>query len=137
VRSTPPTSGSAHGGKGGEPFGHRTRGRLEHACPVPLIGRDQDVAEGDPDADDEGCSHCLTGLVRVEQLTRKEPRAAAHGLMSREMQVLHLVAAGKINHAIAADLVIAVDRHVTNVFTKLGVSSRAAATAYAYQHRLL
>jgi ATP/maltotriose-dependent transcriptional regulator MalT len=79
-------------------------------------------------------------LVRVEQLTRKQPRAAAHGLTPREQQVLRLVAAGKTNHAIAADLVIAektVDRHVTNIFSKLGVSSRAAATAYAYQHRLL
>ncbi|MET0923236.1 MAG: helix-turn-helix transcriptional regulator [Xanthobacteraceae bacterium] len=54
--------------------------------------------------------------------------------------MLRLVAAGKTNPAIAADLVIAektVDRHVTNIFTKLGVSSRAAATAYAYQQRLL
>ena len=54
--------------------------------------------------------------------------------------MLRLVATGKTNHAIAADLVIAektVDRHVTNIFSKLGVSSRAAATAYAYQHRLL
>ena len=79
-------------------------------------------------------------LVRVERLTRKQPRAAAHGLTPREQQVLRLVAAGKTNHAIAADLVIAektVDRHVTNIFSKLGVSSRAAATAYAYQHRLL
>jgi DNA-binding CsgD family transcriptional regulator len=79
-------------------------------------------------------------LVRVEQLTRKQPPAAAHGLTPREMQVLRLVAAGKTNHAIAADLVIAektVDRHVTNIFTKLGVSSRAAATAYAYQHQLI
>jgi ATP/maltotriose-dependent transcriptional regulator MalT len=78
-------------------------------------------------------------LVRVEQLTRKQPPAAGHGLTPRELQVLRLVAAGKTNHAIAADLVIAdktVDRHVTNIFTKLGVSSRAAATAYAYQHRL-
>jgi len=60
-------------------------------------------------------------------------------LTSRELEVLRLVAAGKTNHAIATDLVIAdktVDRHVTNIFTKLGVSSRAAATAYAYQHRL-
>ena len=79
-------------------------------------------------------------LVRVEDFTRKQPRAAAHGLTPREQQVLRLVAAGKTNHAIAADLVIAektVDRHVTNIFSKLGVSSRAAATAYAYQHRLL
>jgi ATP/maltotriose-dependent transcriptional regulator MalT len=79
-------------------------------------------------------------LVRVEQLTRKQPPAAGHGLTPRELQVLRLVAAGKTNHAIAADLVIAdktVDRHVTNIFIKLEVSSRAAATAYAYQHRLL
>ena len=78
-------------------------------------------------------------LIRVEQLTRKQPVAAEHGLTSRELEVLRLVAAGKTNHAIATDLVIAdktVDRHVTNIFTKLGVSSRAAATAYAYQHRL-
>ena len=58
----------------------------------------------------------------------------------RELQVLRLLATGKTNHAIAADLVIAektVDRHVTNIFAKLGVSSRAAATAYAYEHHLL
>jgi DNA-binding CsgD family transcriptional regulator len=79
-------------------------------------------------------------LARVEQLMRKHADANAHGLTPRELQVLRLVATGKTNHAIAADLVIAektVDRHVTNIFTKLGVSSRAAATAYAYEHRLL
>ena len=54
--------------------------------------------------------------------------------------MLRLLATGRTNHAIAADLIIAdktVDRHVTNIFTKLGVSSRAAATAYAYDHHLL
>jgi DNA-binding NarL/FixJ family response regulator len=54
--------------------------------------------------------------------------------------VLRLVATGTTNHAIASQLFVAektVDRHVSNIFTKLGVSSRAAATAYAYQHRLL
>jgi DNA-binding CsgD family transcriptional regulator len=79
-------------------------------------------------------------LTRVEDLTRRQTDAAAHRLTPRELQVLRLVATGKTNHAIAADLVIAdktVDRHVTNIFAKLGVSSRAAATAYAYQHRLL
>jgi len=56
------------------------------------------------------------------------------------LQVLRLVSAGRTNKAIAAELVLSertVDRHVSNIFTKLGVSSRAAATAYAYEHRLL
>jgi DNA-binding NarL/FixJ family response regulator len=54
--------------------------------------------------------------------------------------VLRLVAAGETNKAIAAELVLSgrtVDRHVSNIFTKLGVSSRAAATAYAYEHHLV
>jgi DNA-binding NarL/FixJ family response regulator len=62
------------------------------------------------------------------------------GLHRRELQVLRLVAAGRTNKAIAAELVLSertVDRHVSNIFTKLGVSSRAAATAYAYEHRLV
>ena len=79
-------------------------------------------------------------LTAVEHLTRKQTDAEAHGLTPRELQVLRLLTTGKTNHAIAADLVIAektVDRHVTNIFTKLGLSSRAAATAYAYEHRLV
>jgi DNA-binding CsgD family transcriptional regulator len=79
-------------------------------------------------------------LARLETLDGRESAAKGHGLTARELQVLRLLAAGKTNHAIATDLVLAektVDRHVTNIYTKLGVSSRAAATAYAYQHRLL
>jgi DNA-binding NarL/FixJ family response regulator len=65
---------------------------------------------------------------------------APGGLTSREQEVLHLVARGSTNKAIAAKLVISertVDRHVSNIFAKLGVSSRAAATAHAYEHGLL
>ena len=54
--------------------------------------------------------------------------------------MLRLLATGRTNRAIAAELVLSektVDRHVSNIFTKLGVSSRAAATAYAYEHRLV
>ena len=79
-------------------------------------------------------------LARLETLDGREAAAKGHGLTARELQVLRLLATGKTNHAIATDLVLAektVDRHVTNIYTKLGVSSRAAATAYAYQHRLL
>jgi DNA-binding NarL/FixJ family response regulator len=78
-------------------------------------------------------------LARLATLDRRDA-AEGHGLTARELQVLRLVAAGNTNHAIASELVLAektVDRHVSNIYTKLGVSSRAAATAYAYQHRLL
>jgi DNA-binding NarL/FixJ family response regulator len=54
--------------------------------------------------------------------------------------VLSLVTAGATNRAIASELVLSertVDRHVSNIFTKLGLSSRTAATAYAYKHQLL
>jgi DNA-binding NarL/FixJ family response regulator len=60
-------------------------------------------------------------------------------LTGRELEVLRLVAAGETNKAIATRLVLSertVDRHVSNIFTKLGVSSRAAATAHAYEHGL-
>jgi DNA-binding NarL/FixJ family response regulator len=54
--------------------------------------------------------------------------------------VLRLVAAGRTNRGIAADLVISertVARHLSNIFTKLGLTNRAAATAYAYEHELV
>lgn len=63
-----------------------------------------------------------------------------HGLSGRELQVLRLIAAGKTNKAIAAELVLSertVDRHVSNIFAKLRVSSRAAATASGYEQGLL
>lgn len=62
------------------------------------------------------------------------------GLTAREVEVLRLVAAGKTNRAVAEKLVISektVARHLSNIFDKLGVSSRAAATAYAYEHDLI
>jgi DNA-binding NarL/FixJ family response regulator len=62
------------------------------------------------------------------------------GLSAREVEVLRLVAAGLTNRAIADALTISertVDRHVSNIYTKLDVSTRAAATAFAYEHRLV
>ncbi|MGI8878540.1 MAG: LuxR C-terminal-related transcriptional regulator [Candidatus Limnocylindria bacterium] len=79
-------------------------------------------------------------LARVEALSRKAAAESVGGLTRRELQVLRLVAAGKSNRAVAADLFISektVARHVSNIFTKLGLSSRSAATAYAYEHELL
>jgi DNA-binding NarL/FixJ family response regulator len=54
--------------------------------------------------------------------------------------VLRLVASGETNKGIAAALVLSertVDRHVSNIYAKLGVSSRAAATAFAYEQQLV
>jgi DNA-binding NarL/FixJ family response regulator len=79
-------------------------------------------------------------LARVEALSKVRVPTATGGLTAREIEVLRLVAAGKTNRAIAGELVISektVARHVSNIFTKLGLSSRSAATAYAYQHELV
>jgi DNA-binding CsgD family transcriptional regulator len=79
-------------------------------------------------------------LDRAEALAPDRPRGAAGRLTAREAEVLGLVAAGKSNRAIAEDLVISertVARHLSNIFTKLGISSRSAATAYAYEHELV
>ena len=79
-------------------------------------------------------------LARVDALTRRTSPINGHGLTPRELEVLRLIAAGKTNKAIAAELVLSertVERHVSNMFTKLGLSSRAAATSYAYEHRLV
>ena len=77
-------------------------------------------------------------LARVAALTHASDPAG--GLTDREVQVLRLVATGRTNRVIAADLVLSektVARHLANIFAKVGVSSRAAATAYAYEHGLV
>ncbi|HWP05229.1 MAG TPA: LuxR C-terminal-related transcriptional regulator [Polyangiaceae bacterium] len=82
-----------------------------------------------------GAKHDLGGLAATLPATS----AGRAGLSPRELEVLRLVAAGKTNKAIAQELSLSektVDRHVSNIFVKLDVPSRAAATAYAYQHKL-
>ncbi len=84
----------------------------------------------------------LGALPDVDRVDALQPRADANagGLTMRETEVLRLVAAGMTNRAIATELVISektVARHLSNIFGKLGVSSRAAATAWAYQHALM
>jgi DNA-binding CsgD family transcriptional regulator len=77
-------------------------------------------------------------LARVEALIRKTIPTVA-GLTEREIEILRLVATGKTNREIAALLVISdhtVRRHLQNIFGKLGVTTRTAATAYAFQHNL-
>ena len=95
-----------------------------------------------------------TDRERLERLERLEMRSGSgrpgsaspsrgtdtSGLTPREREVLALVATGRTNRAIAAELVLSektVARHLSNIFTKLDLSSRSAATAYAYEHGLV
>jgi ATP/maltotriose-dependent transcriptional regulator MalT len=75
-------------------------------------------------------------LVRVNGLQAPSAASGDRTLTSRERQVLALVARGMTNRAIAGALMISdrtVDRHVSNILTKLDLPSRSAATAYAYE----
>jgi DNA-binding CsgD family transcriptional regulator len=68
------------------------------------------------------------------------PRALPARLSEREAEVLCLVATGRTNREIAAKLHLSqktVSRHLTNIFAKIGVNSRAAATAFAYEHDIV
>jgi ATP/maltotriose-dependent transcriptional regulator MalT len=79
------------------------------------------------------------GDANEVRATLEGPQALPAGLTAREAEVLRLVAAGKTNRDIAVELVISehtVARHLQNMFAKLGVSSRAAATAFAFEHGL-
>jgi ATP/maltotriose-dependent transcriptional regulator MalT len=79
-------------------------------------------------------------LARVSGLLDGKAASRNSGLSAREVEVLRLVAGGRTNRDIASELVISertVDRHVSNIFAKLGVSTRSAATAHAYEHDLL
>ena len=79
-------------------------------------------------------------LARVERMRREPAGRGAGKLTARELEVLRLVATGLSNRAIAGRLRISektVARHVSNIFLKLGLSSRSAATAYAYRHALV
>ena len=69
-----------------------------------------------------------------------EPARLPGGLTAREVEVLRLVASGRSNPQIAADLVLSektVARHLSNIFAKLDVGSRTAAAAYAFEHGLV
>ena len=79
-------------------------------------------------------------LARVDALAGRAESAETHGLSARELEVLRLLASGRTNREIAAALVVSehtVARHVQNIFAKVGVSSRTAATAFAFERNLV
>jgi ATP/maltotriose-dependent transcriptional regulator MalT len=117
----------------------RVRASIGLACRA--LG-DEDTARLELDAARWGFEQlgAAPDLERVEKLLDRPPPERAEGLTGREVEVLALVATGKTNRDIAGQLFISektVARHVSNIFVKIGVSSRAAATAYAYQHELV
>jgi len=81
-------------------------------------------------------------LALREQLVARHASGRSYpaGLSQREVEVLRLLAAGKRNRQIAAQLVISpntVTRHVSYIFTKIGAANRAEAATYAARHNLL
>jgi DNA-binding CsgD family transcriptional regulator len=112
----------------------RTRELIGHAC----------SALGDDEAgvlEVETARELFERLGAAPDLARVSTSSGArHGLSERELQVLRLVASGKSNREIASTLVISehtVARHLQNIYAKLGLGSRAAATAFAFEHELV
>ena len=103
---------------------------------------DEDTATLELDAAREVFAElgAATDLASIDAIGQHPALADLHGLTAREAEVLRLVAAGKSNREIATELVISehtVARHVQNILAKLGVSSRTAASAFAFEHHLV
>jgi DNA-binding NarL/FixJ family response regulator len=118
----------------------RVRGLIGLAC--------QELGDGDGaslhfDAARDAFSRCgaVPDLARLDEVMHGSPGAGtAGGLTAREIEVLRLVAAGSTNREIASRLYLSehtVARHLQNIFVKLGVSSRTAASAFAFEHDLV
>ena len=111
----------------------RTRELIAKACGT--LG-DDDACRFELDAARE----LFVRLGAAPDVARLSPTQHHHGLSERELEVLRLVSAGKSNREIASILVISehtVARHLQNIYGKLGLSSRAAATAFAFAHELV
>jgi len=110
------------------------------ACAYRVVG-DHDAAH----AQVENARRTFRQLGARPDLDKLPDDAAVDGqsaspLTRREIEVLRLIASGKTNRAIADDLAISektVARHISNIFTKIDVSSRSGATAYAFQRQLV
>jgi len=114
----------------------RVRVRTAEACR--RLG-DQEGAAIETEAAREVFERLGAAADLAALLGRPDPASIPGGLSAREVEILRLVAAGLTNRAIAEALTISertVDRHVSNIYTKLDVSTRAAATAFAYEHGL-
>jgi DNA-binding CsgD family transcriptional regulator len=110
------------------------RARVEIGTCCRALGDDESAA-----LEIDAARAAFESLGAAPDAARLDRVAGTGGLSAREVEVLLFVAAGKSNREIAAALVISertVERHVSNIFAKLAITSRAAATAYAYEHNL-
>ena len=125
----------------------RTWSELEipyEAARVRMLIADACAALGDDDGEQ---MERVAARATFEQLSAvlypplsQEASQSVNGLTNRELEVVRLLATGATNRAIARELGISektVATHVGHMFTKLGVESRAALTAYVYRHALL
>lgn len=122
------------------PYEH-ARSRVLAALAYRALG-DVDTAELEADAARRTFEQLGAGpdAAQLDARFAAAPRSAAGDLTSRQVEVLALVAAGRTNREIAEELVVSehtVRRHLQNIFARVGVTSRAAATAFAYQHGLV
>jgi DNA-binding NarL/FixJ family response regulator len=116
--------------------------RVVIAAALEALG-DQDGAELERDAartvfEELGAGPDLARLAAPS--ADQAPSELRFGLTARELEVLRLIASGRTNAAIARELFLSVktvDRHVSNIFDKLDVPTRAAATAFAYEHKMI
>jgi ATP/maltotriose-dependent transcriptional regulator MalT len=114
----------------------RTRVQVSAACRA--LG-DDDAARMELDAA-RTVFEQLGAQFDLASLAPTEGAAPGHPLTARECEVLALVAQGQTNRGIATSLFLSektVARHLSNIFTKINVNSRTAATAYAYEHGLM
>jgi DNA-binding CsgD family transcriptional regulator len=114
----------------------RTRVLIGQACAA--LG-DRDAADLELEAARAGFES-LVAKPDLARLGRAGGDADTHGLSRRELEVPRLVAGGRTNRQIAAELVVSehtVARHLQNIFGKLGVSTRTAATAFAFERHLV
>ena len=116
----------------------RVRVGIGRAC---LVMGDRDTAELEFDAARRAFAAlgAAPDLGRLDRLAGEAAADRPGGLTEREIEILRLLATGRTNRSIATDLTISertVDRHVSNIYTKLDVNTRAAATAWAYEHDL-
>ncbi len=124
--------------------------RVQRACRAPRGRPDSPIDRGGmprarrPRRGRDGSRRWPFGPRGAPRSTSRDPAtrpaSSPEGLTQRELEVLRLLAGGKSNRVIAQELVVSektVASHVSHIFTKLGLGSRSAATAYAYEHDLV